>query len=206
MNCYREFLLTTILVSLVSLPLLADALYLKGGMDIFTKLKLETEIRDIGLETEAEENIHVTPNFHFELEYGRRIYRSFSAGLGICYEGEPRAQRNFESKGFSVVPLYGIAKYSFLRRPDFVTNLVARVGYGFVAETNEEMAGFEERWGGFYYGVGVILEELVGVPIIWEVCYTVSGANFEREEGAKEIEHEYTYSKLCFTIGKRFDL
>jgi len=45
-----------------------------------------------------------------------------------------------------MVPVYGIAKYSFLRKPGFVTNLVTRFGYDFVDVTNEEMAGFEERW------------------------------------------------------------
>ncbi len=184
----------------------AKGLYLKGGLQIITKLNLHETISGTDFFTDDDIRIYPTPGFHLELEYTRPVRKSVELGLGICYESEPREQHDWETFGFNMTPMYGILKFDVLQRETLDLFISGRLGYGAVHITNENIADSDDHDGHVYYGIGVTLEEKEKSSVIWALYYSTSKAGFEVTSMGKSITHEYTYSALSVTIGKRFDL
>ena len=179
-------------------------LYIKGGVDVSTNLTLSTRLTDFNLNTTDKLNIYTVPGIHFESLFNYPIAENTNIGLGIRYESEPREQTIFESVGFNTVPVFLSLQYKFLNFNAFDFRTVGRIGYTMVGVTREIFADFEEQNGGIYYGFGLVLEEKDPSSLIWEILFSVSHTSFENEIGFREIEHDYQYSKISLTIGKRF--
>jgi|SRR5690554_1616744 len=154
----------------------------KGGLDMFGTVSLG--MSGLSLENDTKMGISIGGEYLTEMSDGLYL------GGGIEYQFNRKNEG--ADKGFSFIPIYGMAQYYFSDN----TYLLGRIGYNFFSIEDEDDYEGVKTNGGMYFsfGAGFWVQE----NMILEAVYAIHNAEVE-EEGYSEVD--WDYSKLGVSVG-----
>ncbi|OQY08873.1 MAG: hypothetical protein B6I28_04020 [Fusobacteriia bacterium 4572_132] len=189
---------------LFNITILANSVNITGSLDLPKNVKWKREIQNGDNTLKQEEEIFTLINFSVHGRYDLDLNSRVAIGVGLGYEGELRDNDNYESIGFSTIPLYFSGKYDFLKKGNNNIYISGRVGIsGIFINKKRVEKDYDKFESGFYYSYGMGIES---GSFLAEISYSVSKSELEANDEDVIIKDMYEYPKISITFGKKIRL